>query len=188
MSNRHLSRTIAMQTLFEMDFRPVSSEEIEQLIQKNLQEFAPNFDDSGFIRVTIDGVLERKDEIDKMIMKYAPEWPLDQIASVDRNVLRVGIFEMIYSDTIPAKVAINEAIEMAKSFGGDASGRFINGVLGSIFRDLPDEKKKPKAEEKTAEEIAAKKAKEQKEQAEAMMAPQADAATENASVDAELQA
>lgn len=104
-------------------------------LKHNLQEFAPAFDDDGFVRELADGVKAHAEDIDALIVKYAPEWPLEQITIVDRNVLRLGIYELVFSETVPSKVAINEAIELGKSFGGESSGRFVNGVLGAIYRD-----------------------------------------------------
>jgi N utilization substance protein B len=138
MSNRHLARTIAMQTLFAWDFNGQKSEKIDELISENFRNFAPQFEDGGFVRETIKGILEHLEEIDNYIKKYATEWPLDQITIVDRNVLRIGIYELLYSENIPPRVAINEAIEIAKAFGGESSGKFINGVLGAIYKDLPE--------------------------------------------------
>lgn len=135
MSNRHLSRTLALQTLFEWDFRG-STDNIASLLEKNQKEFAGEFDDGDFAKNLVRGVLEHQAEIDSVITHYAPEWPLPQITTVDRNVLRLGVFELKYSQDVPPKVAINEAIELAKAFGGDASGRFVNGVLGSLFKDM----------------------------------------------------
>lgn len=135
MSNRHLARTIALQTLFEWDFNGNAADP-EALIEKNKLEFAPDFDDHDFALRLVRGVLKHQPDIDKLIVQYAPEWPLDQITNVDRNVLRLGIFELKFSTAeVPPKVAINESIELAKSFGGESSGRFVNGVLGSIFKD-----------------------------------------------------
>jgi N utilization substance protein B len=136
MSNRHLARTIALQTLYEWDFRGGNNDEAPGLLQANLLEFAPKFDDKGFIQHLVTGVLDHQTEIDAMIVEYAPEWPLDQITIIDRNVLRIGIQEMKYDPDIPEKVAINEAIELAKAFGGESSGKFVNGVLGTIYKEL----------------------------------------------------
>lgn len=135
MSNRHLSRTIAMQSLYEWDFLGQPMERLAEIIAYNKKEFAPDFDDGGYITQTIEDILERREEIDAIIRRFAPEWPLEQMTIIDRNVLRIGAYELLYAETIPSKVAINEAIEMAKSFGGDASGRFVNGVLGAIYKD-----------------------------------------------------
>jgi N utilization substance protein B len=141
MSNRHLARTIALQTLFAWDFNGKKNKNTESIINDNFQNFAPNFDDGGFVSNLVKGVTDHLEEIDKSIVLYATEWPLDQITTIDRNILRLGIFELVYTE-IPPRVAINEAIEVAKSFGGDASGKFINGVLGAIYNDWSDEEKK----------------------------------------------
>lgn len=144
MSNRHLARTLAMQTLYEWDFNGKDDKQIQRITKHNFKEFAPNFQDNGFVINLIEGVTNHKNDIDKTIEKYAPEWPLDQITIVDRNILRIGIFELKYNPEIPPKVAINEAIELAKTFGGESSGRFVNGVLGAIYKDI--EEKEPKQE------------------------------------------
>jgi transcription antitermination protein NusB len=136
MSNRHLSRTIAMQTLFEWDFRGRDAEQIAEILQHNMAEFAPDFDDEQFSAGLVHSVVKHREEIDTLIGEFAPEWPIAQITIVDRNVLRIGIFELVIAQDIPARVAINEAIELAKSFGGESSGRFVNGVLGALYRDL----------------------------------------------------
>jgi transcription antitermination protein NusB len=137
MSNRHLARTIAMQSLYEWDFNKMGEQELYDLVLRNLKEFAPDFDDNGFTNHTVKGVVHNIDEINKLITTYAPEWPLEQITVVDRNVLRIGIFELKFSSgEIPPKVAINEAIELAKTFGGESSGKFINGVLGTIYKEM----------------------------------------------------
>ncbi|MCX6795596.1 MAG: transcription antitermination factor NusB [Candidatus Falkowbacteria bacterium] len=158
MSNRHLARTIAMQTLFVWDFNHRNNSDIDRIIKDNFANFAPDFNDSGYVKYTIDGIFEHLEEIDNYIRKYATEWPLEQITYVDRNILRLGIFELIHAEKIPPKVAINEAIEIAKAFGSDSSSKFVNGVLGSIFNDLPEELRKAdfipeNEEEKPAEEI-----------------------------------
>ncbi len=147
MSNRHLARTVAMQTLYEWDFshplaevtdlKKEDKKEIERLTESNKQEFAPGLDDQGFVESLVHGVLEHRAEIDDQIVKFAHEWPIQQITTVDRNILRLGIFELKFAKDVPAKVAINEAIELAKSFGGESSGKFINGVLGAIYKEMP---------------------------------------------------
>lgn len=153
MSNRHLARTIVVQTLFQWDFNN-QEEEIHQIMEHNRREFAPEFNDEGFIKHLVDEVLKYKKDIDGLITKYAPEWPLDQITTVDRNILRLGTYELKFDETIPAKVAINESIELAKTFGGESSGKFVNGVLGAIYKDMEPKKidleKKEKKEEKEA--------------------------------------
>ncbi|MBI2551745.1 transcription antitermination factor NusB [Candidatus Uhrbacteria bacterium] len=136
MANRHLGRTIIMQSLYQWDFRGKDQSELERALVKNLQEFAPEFDDVPFVENTINGILKNLPVIDALITKYAPQWPLDQITIVDRNVLRIGVFELKFSPEIPARVAINESIELAKTFGGESSGKFVNGVLGAIYRDM----------------------------------------------------
>jgi transcription antitermination protein NusB len=137
MSNRHLARTIAMQSLYEWDFNKMNEQDLTDLVMRNLKEFAPDFDDNGFTMHTVKGVVNNIDEINNLITTYAPEWPLEQITVVDRNVLRIGIYELKFSSgEIPPKVAINEAIELAKTFGGESSGKFINGVLGTIYKEM----------------------------------------------------
>lgn len=156
MSNRHLARTIALQTLFAWDFNGQKDGDIERLIVDNFANFAPNFDDGGFVRDLVLGVRDNLEEINRLIVKYATEWPLDQITTIDRNILRLGIYELLHSP-IPPRVAINEAIEVAKSFGGDASGKFVNGVLGALYNDEPEIQKRDNKEEAEAakkEEIA----------------------------------
>lgn len=137
MSNRHLARTMAMQTLYEWDFNKMKESELSDLLAKNLKEFAPDFDDNGFTNHIVKGVLNHLQEINQLISQYAPEWPIEQITVVDRNILRIGIYELKFSKgEIPPKVAINEAIELAKTFGGESSGKFVNGVLGSIYKEM----------------------------------------------------
>ncbi|MCX6793462.1 MAG: transcription antitermination factor NusB [Candidatus Falkowbacteria bacterium] len=150
MANRHLSRTLAMQTLFAWDFNDRQEVDIDELVKENFSQFAPSFDDHGFVRDLVKGVLEHVEDINAYIIKYATEWPLDQITIIDRNILRLGIYELVFDKNIPAKVAINEAIEMAKTFGGDSSGKFVNGVLGAIMKEMPakDVDKQPAAEKK----------------------------------------
>ena len=150
MSNRHLARTIAMQTLFSWDFNDKREPDLNKLIEQNFKQFAPKFNDHGFVKSIISGVIKNLAEIDKQITKYATEWPLDQITIVDRNILRIGVYELLFDKDIPAKVAINEAIEIAKTFGGESSGKFVNGVLGVIYKDVAETIKKtekPQTEE-----------------------------------------
>jgi len=138
MASRHLSRAIALQSLYEWDFRGYSEDKINKVVAYNIKEFGPGMCDEKFILHIARGVLQHLQELNQLIEKCAPEWPLDQITIVDRNVLRLGIFELVFGDykQVPPKVAINEAIELAKSFGGESSGRFINGVLGTIYREM----------------------------------------------------
>lgn len=146
MSNRHLARTIALQTLFAWDFNGQKEQDIERTVSDNFANFAPNFDDGGFVKNLVFGVKDQVKKIDKYIVKYATEWPLDQITTIDRNILRLGIYELLYTE-IPPRVAINEAIEIAKSFGGDSSGKFVNGVLGALYNDEPTIQKRDNKEE-----------------------------------------
>lgn len=137
MSSRHLSRSIAMQSLYEWDFSG-KKPDLDKIIEKNTTEFGPGLEDVSFIWQLATGVVQHLGEIDKIIEKAAPEWPIDQISIIDRNVLRIGLYELLYSDkaAVPPKVAINEAIELAKSFGGESSGKFINGVLGTVYKEI----------------------------------------------------
>lgn len=137
MASRHLSRSIAMQSLYEWDFfgKKVN---LEKIVERNIKEFGPGLEDASFIWQLVIGVVQRLQKIDKIIAVSAPEWPIDQISIVDRNVLRMGLYELLYEDktAVPPKVAINEAIELAKSFGGESSGKFINGVLGTVYKEI----------------------------------------------------
>lgn len=148
MANRHLARTIALQSLYEWDFNNKSAADVSHIVEHNIKEFAPGLKDDEFVQELINGVINNRKEIDAKIEKTAPEWPLDQITTVDRNILRLGIFELQYDPNIPPKVAINEAIELAKTFGGESSGRFVNGVLGTLYRQLGGEEKDPMTAEK----------------------------------------
>ncbi len=137
--SRRRARFIVFQSLFELDFQSFKLKKLEpiNIFEKNVEELEDK-EQYDFIKNLFFGVLEKRETIDSMIEKAAPEWPINQINIVDRNVLRLGIFELIFSDpeAVPPKVAINEAIEIAKSFGSDSSGRFINGVLGTVFREM----------------------------------------------------
>jgi len=139
MSNRHLARTVAMQSLYEWDFKGKKQGALSSITEKDLRNLAPGLAEADFVVKLTSGVEKNMDEIDKTIQGYAPEWPIDQITVVDRNVLRIGIFELTLDSSIPPKVAINEAIELAKSFGGASSGKFVNGVLGSIYKDMVEQ-------------------------------------------------
>jgi transcription antitermination protein NusB len=127
-----------MQALFEWDFQGCHDENIAEIVQRNVQEFAAGIEEASFVESLVKGTLQNKATIDALIEKCAPEWPLDQVTVIDRNVLRLGIYELIHGnyDEVPPKVAINEAIELAKTFGGDSSARFVNGVLGTIYREM----------------------------------------------------
>ncbi|MBT3355986.1 transcription antitermination factor NusB [bacterium] len=149
MGSRHLSRSIAMQSLYEWDFNNVSDKGMEAILRNNLKEFGSNVDDDSFTRKLVFGILEKREIIDPIIEKCAPEWPLAQITIVDRNVLRLGIYELMFGsyDEAPPKVAINEAIELAKAFGGESSGRFVNGVLGTVYREMGEPMKEDSTED-----------------------------------------
>jgi len=138
MANRHLSRSIVLQTLFEWDLNNLEKDAIQETLVRNMEEFAPNKSDTPFMEKLLDGVIQKKGELDLVIEKAAPEWPIDRIAPVDRNILRLGLYELLFSDRkeVPAKVAINEASELAKQFGGDNSSRFVNGVLGAVYKEI----------------------------------------------------
>ncbi|MEL6803409.1 MAG: transcription antitermination factor NusB [Bacteroidota bacterium] len=138
MANRHLSRSIVLQTLFEWDLNDVDKKNVPEVLTRNVEEFAPNKTDTPFMEKLLDGVLQKQAELDLVIEKAAPEWPIDRISPVDRNILRLGLYELLFSDRgeVPAKVAINEAIELAKQFGGENSSRFVNGVLGAVYKEI----------------------------------------------------
>ncbi len=138
MANRHLSRSIVMQSLYEWDFKKKKPEQLEEIVGRNLEEFGPGLEDAEFVWKLIKGVIKYSPQIDKIIEKSAPEWPLEQITVIDRNVLRIGLYELLFANRqeVPPKVAINEAIELAKTFGGESSGKFINGVLGTVYREI----------------------------------------------------
>ncbi len=138
MANRHLSRSVVLQALFEWDFRNQPTSEVSAIILRDAKEFAPGLGDVSFMEELMRGILAKVPELDDIIVKAAPDWPLDKISPVDRNVLRLGLYELLFADRdeVPAKVAINEAIELAKTFGGDTSGRFVNGVLGAVYKEL----------------------------------------------------
>ena len=138
MASRHLSRSIAMQSLYEWDFFGKKEKSLEEIVKRNIKELGPGLEDTTFTFKLADGVKENIAKLDKIIEKSAPEWPVDQITIIDRNILRLGIYELLYSnkDEVPPKVAINESIELAKTFGGESSGKFINGVLGTIYKEI----------------------------------------------------
>jgi N utilization substance protein B len=136
-SNRHLGRIVAMQTLYEHDFREGDQTEIElePILQRNLDEFRSSIEDTNFVEDVVDGVHTHQEQIDSIIGPAAPEWPVDQIAKIDKVILRIGVYELMIKRDVPPKVAINEAVELAKNFGGENSSKFINGVLGTIYRN-----------------------------------------------------
>ena len=137
MASRHLSRSIVLQSLYEWDFydkKPV----LKNITERNISDFGPGLEDLDFIWQLVEGIEKHLPELNKIIEKAAPEWPISQISMIDRNVLRIGLFELLYADKeqVPPKVAINEAIELAKTFSGKTSGKFVNGVLGTVYKQL----------------------------------------------------
>lgn len=138
MSNRHLARSIVMQSLYEWDFRNQPKEQLAEILRNNLNEFGVGLDDDNklFVDKTLTELVEKLPEIDEKIKSYSPDWTLSHMNSIDRNVLRIGVYELFFNPGIPAKVAINEAIEIAKSYGGNSSGKFVNGILGAMYNDI----------------------------------------------------
>lgn len=165
MSNRHLCRSIAMQSLYEWDFdsslvdvpekpnKKFDREKLTGILRDNLEEYAEGLEDCGFAGELAFGVFDHLSEIDEIIKKLAPEWPIEQVTIINRNVLRIGIFELKFGrrEDVPPKVAINESIELAKTFGGQSSGKFINGVLGSLYKEIEGAEEKAVSEEKIIE-------------------------------------
>ncbi|MEE8131826.1 MAG: transcription antitermination factor NusB [Candidatus Paceibacterota bacterium] len=137
MATRHLARSIVLQSLYEWDFYN-QKEDLNKVIERNIEEFGPGINEPEFVWKIAKGVIENFAHLNKIIEKAAPEWPLNQISIIDRNVLRIGLYELLYADKneVPEKVAINEAIELAKNYGGPNSGKFINGVLGTVYREM----------------------------------------------------
>src|ERR1035437_2884395 len=158
MANRHLPRSIVLQTLFEWDFslpnKKNSESDIKETLKRNLKEFAPGFEDDAFVFSLIDQVLKKHLTIDEIIEKAAPDWPLDKISIIDRNILRIGLTELLFGDRkeVPPKVAINESIELAKTFGGENSGKFVNGVLGAVYKEIGEPGKEQISKQKKHEE------------------------------------
>ena len=139
MANRHLSRSIVLQTLFEWDFdSKKATKDAIAIFKRNADEFAPGHSDYAFMEALLNGVLDKKKDLDLIIEKAAPDWPIDKIGIIDRNILRIGLYELLFSDRsqVPPKVAINESIELSKTFGGDTSGKFVNGVLGAVYKEM----------------------------------------------------
>jgi N utilization substance protein B len=136
MANRHLARTIALQILYQWDFKGKAEKQLSSVVQSILKEFAPGLENQEFVFELVDGAKKNLKAIDSLITKYAPEWPIEKITIIDRNVLRLGIYELKFSTGVPPRVAINEAIELAKTFGGESSGKFVNGVLGAIYKNM----------------------------------------------------
>lgn len=142
-SNRHLGRIVALQSLYEFEFRIQSEDStvsIDEILGRNLERYESAIEDKSFVEELVRGVIEQQSELDAQIQPIAPEWPIEQIARVDRTILRIGVYELLYrKDKVPPKVAINEAVELAKAFGSDNSSKFVNGVLGTAYRTLVEE-------------------------------------------------
>ena len=152
-SNRHLGRIISLQSLYEYEFRSKAgdaSADIDSIVAKNIEPYAKALGDVDFVHDLTHGVFDEMEQLDKELQPMAPEWPISSISSIDRNVLRIGLFELTRrKDTVPPKVAINEAVELAKAFGSDNSSKFINGVLGTAYRNIGgEEQNKENAEPK----------------------------------------
>lgn len=146
MSTRHIARTLALQALFELDMKGdlgVSAEVSDPILVRNRDEFGEGIKDTSFAKDILTNALSRRITIDDIITRAAPDWPLDKIGTVDRNILRIGLTELLFGDRaqVPPKVAIDEAIELAKAFGGETSGRFVNGVLGAIYKEMGEPEK-----------------------------------------------
>ena len=143
-SNRHLGRIVALQTLYEYEFRLQAGDpsvDADEVLTRNLERYETAIDDTDFVKDLVTGVVQEQPGLDAKIQPIAPEWPIEQISRIDRTVLRLGLYELLFrGDKVPPKVAINEAVELAKAFGSDNSSKFINGVLGTAFRTLVEEK------------------------------------------------
>lgn len=139
-SNRHLGRIVALQTLYEFEFRTQSEDtsvDVKEILERNLARYETAIDDTKFVEALVKGVLKEQDSLDDVIRPIAPDWPIEQIARIDRSILRIGVYELLHqAKVVPPKVAINEAVELAKAFGSDNSSKFVNGVLGTAFRTL----------------------------------------------------
>ena len=152
-SNRHLGRIVALQTLYEQDFRREVSDstfDLAEVLARNVGRYQEVLDDKDFITLIVNGTTDKQALIDSVLQPVAPEWPIDQIARMDRALLRMGIYELLYNDEVPPKVVINEAVELAKGFGSDSSSKFVNGVLGSAYRIMNPDQTEETKEEKAA--------------------------------------
>ena len=142
-SNRHLGRIVALQTLYEFEFRTECEDttvDVAEVLGRNLARYQTAIDDTDFVDALVRGVLKEQVSLDEIIQPIAPDWPIDQIARIDRNILRIGVYELLHqAEVVPPKVAINEAVELAKAFGSDNSSKFINGVLGTAYRTLVED-------------------------------------------------
>ncbi len=149
MSSRHLLRSVAMQSLYEWDFESslikddnckekFNKNKLDGIVKNNIKEYSAGIENNDFVIELVSGVFQNMQKINALLKKFAPEWPIEQIMIIDRNILRLGIYELLFSKRkdVPAKVAINESIELAKTFGGRSSGKFVNGVLGSLYKEM----------------------------------------------------
>ncbi len=158
-SNRHLGRIIALQSLYEEEFRRDAGDadfNLNEVLERNIERYSEMVEDVAFIRTLVNGVIEHAEKLDAVLQPVAPEWPIDQIARMDRLVLRMGLYELLYVTDVPPKVVINEAVELAKAFGGENSSKFINGVLGTVLRQRDGV---TKSEDETTKEHSQKQAK-----------------------------
>lgn len=160
-SNRHLGRIVAMQTLYECDFRREIDDkkmDVDAIIERNIGRYSEVMEDKAFVKQLIEGVIAKQHELDEIIQPLAPEWPLDQIARIDRVILRMGVYELRYTEGVPIKVIINEAVELAKGFGANNSSKFVNGVLGSAYKQISGttEKKEATTKNRPAKKKGAK--------------------------------
>jgi N utilization substance protein B len=144
-----------LQTLFEWDFAGEIKDDTKDVLKRNLKEFAPGFEDDGFVFSLLDQILKKRKVVDEIIETSAPDWPLDKISIVDRNILRIGLTELLFGnrEEVPPKVAINEAIELAKSFGGENSGKFVNGVLGAVYKEIGEPGREQNSKKKKTEQL-----------------------------------
>ena len=160
-ANRHLGRIVALQTLYEQDFRREVNDpglDLEDVLARNIARYEETIEDKAFIESLVRGVDQKQTELDDIIRPVAPEWPIEQIARMDRAILRIGVYELVFEEGVPPKVVINEAVELAKAFGGDNSSKFINGVLGTVLR--AQEEQTPKTAKKTTKKSTSKAKKE----------------------------
>lgn len=169
-SNRHLGRIVALQTLYEQDFRCEAGDktfDLGTVLKRNIKRYESTVDDVFFIEELVKGASKHQAELDDILRPLAPEWPIEQIARMDRVVLRIGLYELEYESDVPPKVVINEAVELAKAFGGDNSSKFVNGVLGTALKNklsgtigapkapkVPEEPETPASEEPESDEAA----------------------------------
>ncbi|MEX0881491.1 MAG: transcription antitermination factor NusB [Candidatus Saccharimonadales bacterium] len=159
-ANRHLGRIVALQTLYEEDFRRELDDKtfsLSNVLKRNVKRYEETVDDTKFIELLVKGVDSKQKAIDDVIRPVAPEWPIEQIARMDRVILRIGVYELMFEDGVPPKVAINEAVELAKAFGGENSSKFVNGVLGTVLRNIESKNKKSKSKKKPPKATKTKK-------------------------------